>query len=157
MATAVQKTIRGIRLLKARARFSWGNFRIGSACVIGPGLFATRNSVIELGDRVGIGPDFVLMAELKAGDDIMISGGVAVVGDDHPFDGSEKVITEFPSRRLAVVELEGDNLIGYRATLVGPLVVGRGAIVAAGSVVVKDVPANAVVAGVPARVIRYRR
>ncbi|MDE5886272.1 MAG: acyltransferase [Muribaculaceae bacterium] len=51
----------------------------------------------------------------------------------------------------------GDNVwIGNRVTLIGDLKIGEGAIVAAGSVVVKDVPPLAIVGGNPAKVIKYR-
>lgn len=52
--------------------------------------------------------------------------------------------------------IESDVWIGYNATIVGGITIGTGAIVAAGAVVVKDVPAYAVVGGNPAKVIRYR-
>ena len=52
------------------------------------------------------------------------------------------------------VVIEDDVLIGANAVVLEGVRVGRGAVVAAGAVVVEDVPAGAVVAGVPARVIK---
>lgn len=50
-----------------------------------------------------------------------------------------------------------DNvLVGTHAILLGPITIGDNAIIGAGAVVVKDVPANAVVAGNPAKIIKYR-
>lgn len=54
------------------------------------------------------------------------------------------------------VRLGSDVWVGARAVIFGGVTVGDGAIVAAGAVVTKDVPALAIVAGVPARVIRMR-
>ena len=54
------------------------------------------------------------------------------------------------------IEVGNDVYIGYGATIIGPCRIGNGAIVAAGSVVINDVPDFAIVGGVPAKVIRYR-
>lgn len=51
----------------------------------------------------------------------------------------------------------GDDVwIGYRATIMSGVTIGQGAIIAAGAVVTKDVPPYAIVAGVPAKVVKYR-
>lgn len=52
--------------------------------------------------------------------------------------------------------VEDDTWIGYRATIMSGVHIGKGAVIAAGSVVTKDVPPYAVVAGIPAKVIKYR-
>ena len=52
--------------------------------------------------------------------------------------------------------LEDDIWIGYRATILSGVHIGKGAIIAAGAIVVNDVPAYAIVGGVPATVIKYR-
>ncbi|WP_430537405.1 acyltransferase [Blastococcus saxobsidens] len=88
---------------------------------------------------------------------MLISSNVAIIGDDHPFDASSTPITEFSRSPLAHVRIGGDCLIGFGATIIGPLTVGSGSIVGAGAVVTKDVPPNSIVAGVPARTLRSRR
>jgi acetyltransferase-like isoleucine patch superfamily enzyme len=51
----------------------------------------------------------------------------------------------------------GNNVwIGINATIVGPVTIGDNAVIGAGSVVLKDIPSNAVAAGVPAKVIRFK-
>ena len=54
------------------------------------------------------------------------------------------------------VKIGNDVWVGYRALIPSNVIIGDGAVVAAGAVVVKDVPSYAVVGGVPARVIKYR-
>jgi acetyltransferase-like isoleucine patch superfamily enzyme len=55
-----------------------------------------------------------------------------------------------------VTKIGHDVLIGYGATIMCGVTIGNGAIVGAGAVVTKDVPPYAIVAGVPARILRYR-
>ena len=52
--------------------------------------------------------------------------------------------------------VDDDVWIGFRSTILSGVHIGQGAIVAAGSVVTKDVPPYAIVGGVPAKVIKYR-
>lgn len=61
--------------------------------------------------------------------------------------------TEYPFKKVI---LGNDVWIGSRAMVMGGVKIGDGAVVAAGSIVTKDVPPYAIVAGVPARIIKYR-
>ncbi|MBW7892349.1 MAG: CatB-related O-acetyltransferase [Chitinophagaceae bacterium] len=64
----------------------------------------------------------------------------------------EDVFVSIPKK----VRIENDVWIGMKSTIMGGVTIGNGAIIAAHSVVTRDVPAYAVVAGVPARIIKYR-
>lgn len=61
--------------------------------------------------------------------------------------------TEYPYKKVFI---GNDVWIGSRAMIVGGVKIGDGAVIAAGAVVVKDVPPYAVVGGVPAKVLKYR-
>jgi acetyltransferase-like isoleucine patch superfamily enzyme len=65
--------------------------------------------------------------------------------------GSEHFVEEF-----LPVEIGSDVWVGTRAIIVGGVKIGHGAVVAAGAVVTKDVPAYAIVGGVPAKILKYR-
>ncbi len=65
----------------------------------------------------------------------------------------DKNVNDSPFR---TVRVGNDVWIGSRAMILGGVTVGDGAVVGAGAVVTKDVPAYAIVAGVPAKVIKYR-
>lgn len=54
------------------------------------------------------------------------------------------------------VKIGNDVWIGYRAVIVNNVTIGDGAVIAAGSIVTKDIPPYAIVGGVPAKIIRYR-
>jgi acetyltransferase-like isoleucine patch superfamily enzyme len=72
----------------------------------------------------------------------------------HEIDGTGRIDEEGCAARPVTI---GDDVwLGARAIIVRGVTVGEGAVVGAGAVVSKDVPARAVVAGVPARVIRSR-
>jgi chloramphenicol O-acetyltransferase type B len=146
------------RLRRAQFRLgSLGKTSWGSDFIIGPRARSARASTFSAGSRVNIGADFVNHARLIIGDDVMISSHVAVIGDDHPFDSSRKTIQDFDARPPADVTLEGDNLIGFGTVIVGPLTIGEGTIVGAGSLVTRDLPPNSVAYGRPAVVHRRRR
>jgi acetyltransferase-like isoleucine patch superfamily enzyme len=96
----------------------------------------------------------------------MIANNVGIVGKlDHDFRVVGKTIRRAPAMRDAdfrrgepklVVEIGEDVWIGYGAIVLSGTKVGRGAIVAAGSVVTKDVASYDIVAGAPARTIGRR-
>ncbi len=117
-----------------------------------------KKNAIEAGDYVFIGRKAHLYANIKIGHFVIIASNVAVVGGDHRFD-MVGVPIRFTGRdgleeRLTVIE--DDAWIGHGAIIIAGVKIGRGAIIGAGSVVTKDVPAYAIVAGVPARLVRYR-
>lgn len=113
-----------------------GCCRIGNHVWIGPqSYFDARNLILE--DYVGWGP------------------GAKVLGSVHtgiPID--QPIIQTDLSIKPVCVEAWAD--IGTNATLLPGVTVGKGAIVGAGAVVARDVPAFAIVAGVPARFVKWR-
>lgn len=117
-----------------------------------------KKNSIEAGDYVFIGARAHLYANVKIGHFVMIASNVAIVGGDHRFD-FVGVPVRFTGRdrmeeRLTVIE--DDVWVGHGAIIMAGNKIGRGAVIAAGSVVTKDVPAYAIVGGVPAKIIRYR-
>ncbi|GAC1627552.1 MAG: hypothetical protein NVS4B5_18950 [Vulcanimicrobiaceae bacterium] len=87
---------------------------------------------------------------LKIGHDVSIANDTVILTADHDVEHAGF------DYRTASTTIEDHVSIGTRALLLPGVTVGRGAVVAAGALVVKDVPALAVVAGVPARVIKMR-
>lgn len=124
------------------------NFHVGKAVSIGSGFIA--------GDYVYIGPYSQLPPQVHIGHYSSLSAHVAIVGADHNYDPPGVPIVFAGRPPSCITTIGSDVLIGHGAILMRGITIGNGAIVGAGAVVTKDVPAYAVVAGVPAEVLRYR-
>ncbi len=111
---------------------------------------------LQIGAYSYIGPGAIISPNVKIGKYTMLGPSVFVIGADHNFN-KPGIPTIFSGRPPTVVTTIGDDVwIGARATIIAGNRIGNGAIVAAGSVVTKDVPAYAIVAGIPAKIIRMR-
>jgi chloramphenicol O-acetyltransferase type B len=152
----IVRLVRSIRRAIARAKLM-GHLSSQGPLTIGPGLRAARGAKLTTDLDVSIGADCTVMALVDIGPDVMVSSKVSFIGDDHPFQGLDGPITSHRPNSLARIRLEGDNLIGFGAILIGPLNVGRGAIVGAGAVVTTDLRSDTVYGGVPARPIAVRQ
>jgi len=115
--------------------------------------FYTESGVnISVGRNVFVNQNctFYDLGGLDIGDDVMIGPNVSLITTGHPIE---------PSQRRAFViakpiVIERNVWIAAGATIIGGVTVGENSVVAAGSVVTKDVPPNTLVGGNPARVIR---
>ena len=85
-----------------------------------------------------------------------VLGGRATVGKKCHI-GAGAVLAGVVERASATpVVIEDNVLVGANAVVIEGVHVGEGAVVAAGAVVISDVPSNAVVAGCPAKIVKYR-
>lgn len=117
--------------------------------------YAIVRGDIELGDNVSINPYACLSGKVKIGNGARIASHVSIVGFNHGFDDTETPIHRQPLTSLGI-EIGDDVWIGANAAVLDGVKIGRGAIIAAGAVVTKNIPPMAVAGGVPARVLRYR-
>lgn len=127
---------------------------VGADCIIGRGAYLGPGALV--GDRCKIQNDALVYEPAVLEDGVFIGPAVVLTNDLHPRavlpDGRPKTSADWQA--VPVVVREGAS-IGARAVCVAPVSVGRWAMVAAGSVVTRDVPDHALVAGVPARRIGW--
>jgi acetyltransferase-like isoleucine patch superfamily enzyme len=112
---------------------------------------------LEIGDETWIGQQcfFHAAAGLRIGQRVGIGPGVRILTSQHAEAPRSQAIFDAPLE-LRPVHIEDGADIGVGAIIMPGVTVGRGAQVGAGAVVTRDVPAYAIVAGSPARVLRER-
>lgn len=99
----------------------------------------------------------VFACDSTIGNNVAIADHVAFLNsDDHNFDIIGKTIWESGRGDKYSITVGDDVWIGHGAILLSPLTIGKGSIIAAGSVVTKDVNPYSIVGGSPAKLIRMR-
>lgn len=116
---------------------------------VGVGLWVGDRSSFGSGCFVGCS------GEITIGSDVMIGPGARLFSENHEFSSTAETIKSQGVVR-SFLRIGDDTWVGSGVTITAGVTVGSGAVIAAGSVVTRDVPDGAVVAGVPAKVIRTR-
>ena len=126
------------------------SINIGRCAMIGNG------STIEIGSHSGIGRN-CYVNNVKIGNYVMMGQDVLIYGANHNFMSFDKPMSKQGSGEMRTLIIEDDVWIGSRVIITASVNrIGTGSILAAGSVVTKDVPEFAIVGGNPAKVIKYR-
>ena len=127
---------------------------IGDETKIGAFVEIQKNAFI--GKRCKISSHTFICEGVTIEDNVFIGHNVAFINDSYPRaandDGSLKTEADWKVEKTLVKK---GASIGSGSTVLSNVTIGENAIVGAGSVVTKDVPANAIVAGNPAKVLRY--
>jgi len=139
------------RLFKTLAKHAPGNsLRVG--------LF--RACGFRIGNGVYVGEDMIVAEilednaeKLVLGDRVAVAPRVTFVTSSDP--NHSRIAPEFIKPVRGKIVVESDAWIGVGAIIMPNVTIGEGAVVGAGAVVTKDVPPRAVVAGVPARILRF--
>lgn len=138
---------------------------------IGNNVSILRNSIIEctgvirnlgeeliIGDNVGIAQNCFIQVRGKVtiGNNVIFGPGVSVYSENHNYSNLEVPISQQGENRKGVII--GDGVwLGAGSTILDGVNIGSNSIVAAGSVVTKDVPPFTIAGGVPAKILKYRK
>lgn len=137
---------------------------------IGTNFTLLNNSIIEctgvlrnlgdgliIGNNVGIAQNCFIQVRGKViiENDVIIGPNVSIFSENHVYDDPAIPISHQGEKRKGVIIKEG-VWIGTKATILDGVTIGEKSIVAAGSIVNKNVPPFSIVGGIPAKVIKYR-
>lgn len=127
--------------------------KIGDHSRIGPFVEVQKNATI--GENCKIQSHTFICEGVEIGNDVFVGHGVMFINDRYPRSIGEGGALQTEADWEVVPTKVGDGAsIGSNATILCGLTIGEHAIVGAGSVVVKDVPDNTIVAGNPAKMLR---
>lgn len=112
---------------------------------------------IVIGDDSGIGVNCKVRGPLSIGNCVMMGPEVIILTSIHNFDDVTVPMCKQSNSEKKKVTIGNDVWIGTRVIIMSGVTIGNGCIVGAGAVVTKDVPDYAIVGGVPAKIIRYRK
>jgi acetyltransferase-like isoleucine patch superfamily enzyme len=126
---------------------------IGDNVKIGACVEIQKNAVI--GNNCKISSHTFVCEGVTIEDDVFIGHSVAFINDIYPRATSGGQLQTEVDWKVEKTLVKRGASIGSGATILAKVTIGENAIVGAGSVVTKDVPANAIVAGNPARLRRY--
>lgn len=174
-ARGLANELRGIRpllglvqlcaALLPRMTFGWLRpflYRLAGARIgVGTRIYGVvqMEGVGDVAEKLGVGAGCMfttplylnLSAPITIGNEVVIGHHVLIITDGHEIGPAARRCGERVARAVAI---EDGAWIGARATLLPGVTVGRGAVVAAGALVNRDVPPDTLVGGVPARVLK---
>ncbi len=111
---------------------------------------------LRIGDNSGVGVNALIASHVTIGNDVMMGPDCMLFTSNHGMQSTQIPMWKQKSTEPDPILIGNDVWIGARVIILPGVTVGDGAVVGAGSVVTKDVPSYAIVAGNPAKLIRMR-
>jgi acetyltransferase-like isoleucine patch superfamily enzyme len=132
--------------------------KIGENTEIWEYVIIRKGTDLEIGNYTQIGPFSVLFGgnKIKIGHNVLIAPHCVIAASNHDYKQSERPMRFAGAVSAGPIIIENNVWIGANCTITDNVIIGEGAVIAANSVVTKDIPANSIAAGVPAKILRYR-
>ena len=131
--------------------------KIGRDVIFYPGVWIISGKNLSIGDEVDVAKDVLITTDggVSIGDRTLIGYRTQILSSDHTIPS---VGERFPisGNKYGKIEIANDVWIASGCIITAGVKIGEGAVVAAGSVVTRDVDANSIVGGVPAKKIKMR-
>lgn len=110
-----------------------------------------------IGNHSGIGEGSIISKYTRIGDNVMMGPQCYIYTRNHRHDNIDIPMIKQGVEDWKPVTIEDDVWIGSRVTILPGVHIGKGVIIGAGSVVTKDIPPYTIVAGNPAKIVKYRK
>lgn len=143
--------------IKYKFLIMYPNLKIGLRFKCGPYCSISKKNIIKIGNDFFMGRNCHLASNLTIGNDVMCGSYVAFVGGDHKIDNISVPMNKSGRDTLKTTEVSDNVWIGNGSIILHGVKLSTGCVIAAGSVVTKDVESNAIYGGNPAKFIRYRK
>lgn len=135
-------------------KFPWVEYS-GFVRIMAHTRFAKRNIII--GNKVQFGKYCSISTDVQFGNNILVAGRVFFAGkNDHLTNIPGKTIWDSPRGADKTIVVEDDVWIGVNSTIIAGVTIGKGSVIAASSLVNKDIPSCEIWGGIPARKIKDR-
>lgn len=144
----------------------WRHYRFGKNFHAGRNVILWAKDIIDIGDNCYIGRNSQIETNIKIGNDVLIANNVAFIGKyDHNYQEIGSTIRYSSQIRDQdydwkgideTITVENDVWIGFGSIVLSGITIGTGSIIAAGSIVTKDVAPYSIYGGNPAKYIANR-
>jgi len=141
--------------IKDYSRIRGKGIVVGNNVVIHENVFIRAKFTVTIGDNTTLNRNRCILDNVIIGKNVSIAPNVVIVGSNHIFKDPEVLIKLQGSESKGIV-IEDDVWIAANVTILDGVSIGQGSIIAAGSVVNKDVPPYTLVGGIPAKLIKER-
>lgn len=121
-------------------------------------MILAKSGPIRIGRRSSLGSNSVIvsMDGVELGEAVLTAGGCCISAGAYQFEDTGKAVMDQEAYTSGPIRIGANAWLGTRVTILDGVQIGQGAVIGAATLVVKDIPANAVAVGVPAKVVRMR-